>query len=343
MTEAAAAGSLRRVLHEVWRHRGVRTAAVLWVTAYLVVLCLAHGSLPFDRPAVAQFPFAVQLAAPSIGLVEVLLLMVLTFLVTRNRIIPDMAARAPEQGTAVRETVALLGYAAFGQAGGWILGPALGFRPFSFHIAGTVFDCSVAPRPAEVCIWALYNFLVFAVVPYLYFRRRYTNTNLNLRSVNRRNDLVLILVVLIIESAFELAVFDRNIFHLSAHQILIGAPATFLIYFFGTVLPTMILIYAILLPRYLKITGSPISAVLLGGVTYAAMHIVEGWSLFDSPPHVALSLIFVLLQYFAPGMIKSVLTLRTGNAWVHALSYHAVAPHVIVDAPLMVKVFGIAP
>jgi hypothetical protein len=54
-----------------------------------------------------------------------------------------------------------------------------------------------------------------------------------------------------------------------------------------------------------------------------------------------LSLIFVLLQYFGPGMIKSVLTLRTGNAWVHAFSYHAVAPHVIADTPLMVKVFGI--
>jgi hypothetical protein len=41
-------------------------------------------------------------------------------------------------------------------------------------------------------------------------------------------------------------------------------------------------------------------------------------------------------------MIKSVLTLRAGNAWVHALlSDHAVAPHVLVDAPLMVRVFGI--
>jgi hypothetical protein len=81
--------------------------------------------------------------------------------------------------------------------------------------------------------------------------------------------------------------------------------------------------------------------VLLGGLTYAAMHIVEGWSAFDSPRDTALSLLFVLLTYFGPGMMKGVLTLRTGNAWVHALSYHAVAPHVIVDTPLIVKVFGI--
>jgi hypothetical protein len=38
--------------------------------------------------------------------------------------------------------------------------------------------------------------------------------------------------------------------------------------------------------------------ILLGGVTYAAMHLVEGWSMFDSPRHAALSLIFVGLQYF---------------------------------------------
>lgn len=45
--------------------------------------------------------------------------------------------------------------------------------------------------------------------------------------------------------------------------------------------------------------------------------------------------------FFGPGMMKSVLTLRTGNAWVHALSYHAVAPHVIVDTPLVVRIFAI--
>ena len=48
-----------------------------------------------------------------------------------------------------------------------------------------------------------------------------------------------------------------------------------------------------------------------------------------------------MFGYFGPGMIKSVITLRTGNAWVHAIGYHAIAPHVVVDAPLIVKAFGI--
>jgi hypothetical protein len=75
----------------------------------------------------------------------------------------------------------------------------------------------------------------------------------------------------VIESAFELMAFDTMILQLSPHQVLLGAPLTFLIFFIGTVLPTMVLIYAILLPRYLKLTGSAISTVLLGGLTYAAM------------------------------------------------------------------------
>jgi hypothetical protein len=314
---------------------------MLWVLGYLVVLVLARGSLPFDRPALARLPFALQIAAPSIGMLEIIGLMVLIFLVTRGRKIPDMLARAPERRVAMQETLLVLSYAALGQAGGWLVGAALGYRPFSFHLAGSVFGCSVTPQRAELWLWAFYNCLVFAIVPYLYFRRRYTDVALNLRSSDVPNDALVIVIVLSIESLFELAAFDKNIFRLSAHQILLGAPLTFAVFFIGTVLPTMVLIYAILLPRFLKLTGSATSAVLLGGLTYAGMHIVEGWSAFDSPRDTALSLIFVGLQYFGPGMIKGVLTLRTGNAWVHALSYHAVAPHVIVDTPLVVKIFGI--
>jgi hypothetical protein len=334
--------SLGLALRAVVSHRGVRVVATLWVVGCGVVLWLAQGSLPFDRPAVMALPFSLQLAMPTVGMIEVFVLMVVTFLLTSTRTIPDMAARAPERRVALRETIGVLGYAFVAQVGGWVVGTALGYRPFSFHIAGTVFGCSIPPTRTEVGLWALYNFLLFAVAPYAYFRRRYTNTELNLRSTNRRNDALLIFVVLILESAVELATFGNNILRLNLHQVILGAPLTFIVFFIGTVLPTMVLIYAILLPRYLKLTGSAITTVLLGGLTYAPMHIVEGWSLFDSPRHVMLSLIFVLFQYLGPGMIKSVLTLRTGNAWVHALGYHAIAPHVLVDAPLMVKVFGIA-
>jgi len=339
---ASSPASIGLVLRTIARHRGAQIAVAFWVFAYVAVLLLAQGSFPFDRPAVSRRPFAMQVAAPTIGLVQIFALMLITFLLTRKRVIPDMAARSPERRLALREVVVVVAYAALGQIGGWIVGPALGFRSFSFHLAGSVFGCSTtAPGPAEVWVWASYNFLVFALAPYVYFRRRYSSVALNLRSTDRRNDTLVIFVILALESAFELTVFDKNIFGLTSHQMLLGGPLTFAIYFVGTVLPTMVLIYSILLPRFLKLTGSPTSTVLLGGLAYAAMHIVEGWSAFDSPRDTVLSLLFVLLTYVGPGMMKGVLTLRTGNAWVHAVSYHAIAPHVIVDTPLVVTIFGI--
>jgi hypothetical protein len=266
--------------------------------------------------------------------------MAVVYLLTARRVIPDLAARAPERAQTRREIAFVLGYAALGQVGGWLVGSALGYRPFSFHIAGTLVGCSVPPSAGETWTWAIYNFVVFAIVPYLWFRRRYSATQLNLRSTDRLNDILVIVVVMAIESLVEISAFP-GIFQLSARQLLIGAPLALGVFMIGTVLPTMVLIYAILVPRYLKLTGSSAATVLLGGVTYAVMHIIEGWSAFSTPRDIALSLIFVVLQYFGPGMIKTVITLRTGNAWVHAIAYHAIAPHVAVDAPLIVKVFGL--
>jgi hypothetical protein len=333
--------SFSQLFRNVARHPAVRIAAVLWVAATIAVLALADGSLPFDRPALAGMSFAQQVALPSLGLIEVFALMTVVYFLTSRRVIPDIAARAPPRARAARETACLLVYACAGQFGGWFVGPALGYRSFGFHITGTVMGCSIPPTTDELWTWATYNFVIFAVVPWLWFRRRYSATEMNLRSTNRGNDLLVIAVVVAIESLVEISAFP-GILQLSLRQFLIAAPLSLSVFAIGTVLPTMVLIYAILVPRYLRLTGSPTITILLGGITYAAMHIVEGWSLFTTPRDVALSLIFVVLQYFGPGMMKTVLTLRTGNAWVHAISYHAIAPHVVVDTPLIAKVFGLS-
>jgi hypothetical protein len=318
----------------------VQIGAALWVIANALVLLLANGVLPFDRPALSGMSFPEQLALPTLGLIEVLVLMAIVYALTARRVLPDLAARAPERRHAARETALLLAYAGLGQVGGWLFGPALGYRPFSFHIAGTLFDCAIPPTAGEIWTWAIYNFVVFAVVPYLWFRRRYTAMQLNLRSTNVPNDLLVIIVVAAIESLVELSAFP-GILRMSARQLLVTVPLSFGVFTIGTVLPTMVLIYAILVPRYLRLSGSFTATVLLGGLTYAAMHLVEGWSVFATPRDAALSLLFVVLGYFGPGMIKTFITLRTGNAWVHAIGYHAIAPHVVVDTPLIAKAFGV--
>lgn len=321
-------------------HPAGLVALTLWGIGNFVALRLANGFLPFDQPRMAGLPYWEKMAGPSIGLVEIFALMGVVYAMTRNRVVPDMAARAPAKRLASLEVAGLLTYAMLGQVGGWLLGPALGYRPFSFHIAGTLFLCSSLASPGEIWTWMSYNFVVFAVVPYLWFRRRYSPTDLNLKSASRGADFVLIVVILLLEGSWELANV-HDIFKLSPHALSIAAPLTFFIFFLGTVLPTMILIYAILLPRYLRLTGSPIVTVFLGGLTYALMHLVEGWSNFSTPRDAELSLLFVLLSYVGPGMFKSFVTLRTGNAWVHALGYHAIAPHTLVDTPMFAKIFRI--
>jgi hypothetical protein len=311
-----------------------------WVLINASFLSLAHGYLPFDRPRMIGVPFVLQAAMPTLGLIEQLALMALVWRMTCRRVPVDMAARAPETSRSCAETLAVLGYSILGEIGAWIVGPALGYRPFSFHLAGSMVGCSTLPTPGEALVWASYNFLVFAVAPYLYFRRLHTDRNLNLISIDTRNDRRVIVVVLTVESVIQLAAMPW-IFQMTLHAFLMAAPIAFVVFLFGTVLPTMVLIYAILLPRYLRLTRSPALTVILGGLTYALMHLVEGWSSLGTPHDLALSVMFVFISYSGPGMFKSFVTLRTGNAWVHAIGYHAIAPHVIIDTPLVASIFRI--
>ncbi len=180
-----------------------------------------------------------------------------------------------------------------------------------------------------------------AVLPYLVFRRRYSREQLGLRSSNRRNDVIVIAAVLLIEIVVQLGTVSDATVRLPSHQLLVGVALTFVLFFLGTVLPTMVLIYCILIPRYLALTGSATTTVLLGGLTYTAVHAADGWTEFTTASSVTLSAIFLLGQYFGPGMVKTYLTLRTGNAWTHVWAYHAVAPHVLLDTPLVVEIFDV--
>lgn len=263
-----------------------------------------------------------------------LLIIGVAFLATRGRPAVDFASRTPEAAVAKREMIGLLVY-------GGIVFAVGSFFGIGLHLHGSVFGPTDEVSPGEVVWWAAYNLLVFAVVPYLVFRRRgYEHRAMGLKSEHVKNDALLILVILTLESIAELTTFP-GLLSLSGRQLLIGMPFTLLLHLLGTGVPVMIFVYALLFPRYLKVTGSAATAAVLGALTYAALHIFEYWTVYDSLTSGILSVIFVFLQFAYPGLIKSVLTLRTGNAWVHLWAYHAIAPHVTVDTPLIVRFFGI--
>ncbi|MDV3222719.1 hypothetical protein [Intrasporangium sp.] len=320
--------------------RSVRLAAVIWLAANALVLIVAEEYLPFSWPDVPGSSLDHVLNA-NIGMLGIFGLMTLTWFLTRNRDRPDLAARAPDLATAKRETALLLAYGALGLAVGFVLARLLGWHPFGLHLAGSIFGTHEHVHPAEAIAWAAYNLLVYAVVPLAWFRRRYSREQLNLTSVSRRDDARLIAAVLVVESAIQVATLTTVVGELSPTQYLIGLPVTFVLYLAGAVLPAMVFIYCILVPRFLKLTGSTATTVILGGVTYTLLHVWDAWIILTSPSEAVVSLAFLFLTYFGPGMMKTVLTVRTGNAWTHVWAYHAIAPHTLIDAPHVVDIFRI--
>lgn len=328
-------------LRDFVRRPAVWGTALGLIAVDVLVAVVAGGHLPFDQPRVAHMSVADRLISPHVEMVEVALLMMIVYALTRRRPPVRMAERAPAGRRLRAETYGLLAYGAALSVGGLLLGHALGYHAISFHLDGTLFGTTQTVTPAETFVWAAYNVVGYALLPYLWFRRRYSSTQLNLKSANRRGDLLVIVVVLVLEGTFQLTLGSHAILELAPRQIAIGAPLTFGLYFLGTVLPTMVFVYAILLPRLLRLSGSVPATVVLGGLTYAGLHFFDGWTVFATPRDAALSVAFVLLTYAVPGMFKSYITLRTGNAWAHVWAYHAIAPHTLMDTPLIVKIFHI--
>ncbi|MEV5609104.1 hypothetical protein [Streptomyces sp. NPDC052225] len=323
------------------RSRALWAAALGWLAVNALVVTVAGDRLPFAWASSTGQHTKDHLLQANVGLGEVLLLITLVGLLTRRRPRPDLAARAPERAQALRESLLLLAYGATGLALGYVLARSLGLHPFGFHLAGTLYGTHEHVTPAEAVTWALYNLMVYAVAPLLYFRRRYTTEQLCLRSADRRADTVLVAVVLAVESIVQFLALEPETFELGGRRLLVGLPLTFTLYLAGAVLPAMVFIYAILLPRVLKLTGSTVATVVAGGLAYAAFHLWDAWTQFGSLKDSLLSGAFLLLTYFAPGMMKAVLTLRTGNAWVHVWAYHALAPHTLADTPHVVHIFRI--
>jgi len=323
-----------------WRERSVYIAVALWIASFVVVLMMAHGSLPFNRPLLAKFPYRAQVLVMVFQPVLPLILIVVVYLLTRRRAVPDMAARAPEKSVAVRETLLLWIYGALVLGVGQLVGRKFFGEGIGLHLNGSLFGATRVQTPQEVWFWAGYNFVLYALLPYLIFRvRGYSREALNLKSTNWRSDTLVIFVVLVLESAAEFAA--SGIFKLTGHQLAAGALLSFTVHLLGTGLPIMIFIYSILMPRYMRITSSATTTVLLGALSYAALHIFEYWTVYDSFQHTVLSLLVVAQTFIGPGLIKSYLTVRTGNAWVHLWAYHAIAPHVTTDTPVVVKIFHV--
>jgi len=315
-----------------------------WLLMMGAMVTLSGGEFPLHIHSLEHraMPFWTMLGLVQGSLVLAGVIIALALWVTRHRPKQNLAERAPRPSVAAWETLGMIVYAVAGQVAGFYLGHSLGAYAISLHMPGTLYGLSGAYTPQEAVVWAAFNFVVYAVIPFLFFRwRGYTNEQLNLKTQDLKGDLWLIAVVFVVEATVELLSISSAIFSLNGSQMLWGSLLTFALNFFGTVLPILIFIYAILLPRFLRLTNSVVLTTILCGVSYALVHIFDSWTDYSTLSSGVLSAIFVVMQYFGPGMVKAVLTLRTGNAWVHAWAYHIFDPHVLIDTPTIVGVFRI--
>jgi len=236
-------------------------------------------------------------------LVLVVLMFGLVVLLTRKRPVIDLAQRAPERSVARRETLAMWAYVAVVMVAGRLIGQHLFGEGIALHLNGSLVGATRVQSPIEVYTWAAYNGILLALIA-------------------------------------GMDMMGSNIFQLTRHQQLVGGLMSFWLHLFGTDLPIMIVIYSILMPRYFRLF-SPMTAYLLGAISYPTIHIFESGTRYDSIGAAAMSLTFVYLLFIPAGLMKSFLTWRTGNAWVHVWAYHAISPHVTVDTRLIVSDFGI--
>lgn len=72
----------------------------LWVLCAVLTELLSHGHLPFRSPALAGLTRAEIFFLPLIGLGWVLFELLVIYLVTRRRAVPDIASRVPSRAVA---------------------------------------------------------------------------------------------------------------------------------------------------------------------------------------------------------------------------------------------------
>lgn len=323
----------------ILRHRSFQVALILWILISVAAVELCHGAMPLPMGPHPGDP-AGMVTFSSIALAFLVLEIGLVALITRRRTMPDLAARAPERGVALRETLLLWVYGAVVLLAGRLIGLHYFGAGIALHLNGSLLGATRVQSPDEVYAFAAYNGIFFALIPYAVFRLRgYSREQLNLRSANWKNDTIVIFLVMGIGCLLDFAL-GGNFLRLTHHQQIVGGLLSFIFHLFGTDLPVMIFIYAILLPRYAKLTA-PVTAFLLGAASYPTMHVFESWTRYDTLEHAVLSVIMVFLTFFPPGVMKSFLTVRTGNAWVHMWGFHAISPHVTVDTRLIVADFQI--
>lgn len=183
---------------------------------------------------------------------------------------------------------------------------------------------------ASTLVWAAYNFVALAVVPFAFFRYRlgYDARSMLLR-FPRPRVWVPYFVVIGTLGFVPAATQDYWTTPLPAHLL------TLVLFTAGSFLPIMITTQALLAPRLATLTGSWVTGAVASAVVYAALNATEAFLAWGSVDQVLLSLAWAAQVAFW-GLVKAITTLRTGNAWLHIATTHTIH---LVEAPAVADAF----
>src|SRR5664279_6515788 len=118
------------------KRRSVRLAIGGWLTANVLLIVLGGEHLPFHAHSLTHTSTLDTVLNADAMFLEVFALMIVAYLLTRRRTVPDLASRAPATIVAGQETLLVLAYGVVALVGGLFLGRAFGWHAFGFHIEG---------------------------------------------------------------------------------------------------------------------------------------------------------------------------------------------------------------
>ena len=291
-----------------------------WAAATAYILTTDRSVLPLsDQEPVGYFS----------GIVGGVAGMAVLFLLTRCRA-PLDHRNAPEFRNPGKETAGLLAWMAAVLAVGSV-----------FDIRTHIAFVGLAPgaqavwdrqTPASTLVWAIFNFVTLAVLPYVFFRYRlgYRPESMLLR-FDRPKVWLPFFVLVGLPPIFFVATPEYYSTSVAGHVL------TFVLFTLGSFLPIMITTQSLLTPRLAVLARSWVTGAVLSALAYGALNITEAFLEWDSPARFALSVAWFMQVAFW-GLLKAITTLRTGNAWLHIATTHTIH---LAEAPAVATTFNL--
>lgn len=314
-------GGSRGSFRDLWSNPYLLAFALVWLAASAYILFFADLSVLHHGTQEPVGYFTGEL-------VTIVVVGVMLFLARGTRPVDhtsDLGIARPGV-----EALALLAYMLVMMG----IGSLLGVRT---HIAFVALDESTRfiwdqQTPGSVLMWVGYNFVVYAVVPFLVFSRvrGYSRASMLLRFPRPR---VWVPFAVIVGLVGFLPVVNPDYWTapLSAHLLTLGLMTV------GTILPVMIMTQSLIAPRLAVVFRSWVTGAVMAGLVYALFNVNEFFLQWGSPSETLLSLAWVVQVAFW-GVVKGLVTLRTGSAWLHIFVTHTIH---LAEAPAVARVFSL--